>query len=180
MKPVWQQSLNVRLNLVGTRLNLSALIIASYFISTGTLRIARRIAIWQCKLWQTTGKSREPGSGLGFFIGHGGRRQGGLGRGNNKQSLLRKRPLIGWVTTVSDWLGSPGDNRWFHPQRFEVIGFKWSWPVGPQNFPHCPTPFRFQGRASPGMWYYKKDCLLFLCFGVGFFPFGCTTWFVSS
>ena len=63
-------------------------------------------------------------AGLGFLIGHGGRRQGGLGRGNNKQSLLRKRPLIGWVTTVSDWLGSPGDNRWFHPQRFEVIGFK--------------------------------------------------------
>ena len=107
---------------MGTALNLSTLIIVILSAQV-TLRIAR-IAIWQCKLWQTTGKSREPGSGLGFFIGHGGRRQGGLGRGNNKQSLLRKRPLIGWLTTVSDWLGSPGDNRWFHPQRFEVIGFK--------------------------------------------------------
>lgn len=35
VKPVWEHRLNVRLNLVGTRLNLSALIIASYFISTG-------------------------------------------------------------------------------------------------------------------------------------------------
>ena len=64
MKPVWQQSLNVRLNLVGTALNLSTLIII--LSAQVTLRIVR-IAIWQCKLWQTTGKSREPGSGPWFF-----------------------------------------------------------------------------------------------------------------
>ena len=99
MKPVWQQSLNVRLNLVGTALNLSTLIIVILSAQV-TLRIAR-IAIWQCKLWQTTGKSREPENqeaGLGFFIGHGGRRQGGLGRGNHQQSLLQEE--------ASHWLGN--------------------------------------------------------------------------
>ena len=57
-------------------------------------------------------------------MGEGGREA--LGGAIISRVFCRKRPLIDWVTTNgwADWLVSPGDNRWFHLQMFEVIGFK--------------------------------------------------------
>ena len=57
-------------------------------------------------------------------MGEGGREA--LGGAIISRVFCRKRPLIDWVTTNgwADWLVSLGDNRWFHLQMFEVIGFK--------------------------------------------------------